>query len=154
MKRLILFVVFCVLAWLNGSAQCNCSGSSSSVSTGETGNSSLTLEKKQWVVELNGDYRAYAQNQTSHDHRSHMHHHDTASMVSSSNEFNNMVIALGGIRYGLTNRITLSLQQPHIWLNATPQSTSGFGDLTFVATLKYRRCRISNRGKIKTIGRK
>jgi hypothetical protein len=137
MKRLILFVVLGVFAWLNGSAQCNCSGSSSSVSIGETGSSSLSLKKKQWMVEFYGDYRSFIQNQTSHDHSMHMHNHDTASMVSSSNdELNNMLIGSGGIRYGLTNRITLSLQQPYIWLNATPQSTNGFGDLAFIATVR------------------
>ena len=129
-------MVLGALAWLNGSAQCSCSGSSSSVSFGETGSSSLSLKKNQWTAEIFGDYRSFTQSHTTHDHSSHLHNHDSATANSSSSELKNMLIALGGIRYGLTNRITLSLQQPHIWLNAMPQSTSGLGDLMFIATAK------------------
>lgn len=134
MKRVFLFMVLCVFLWLNGSAQCNCSGSSSAVSIGETGNSALTLRKNKWQTEVYGDYRIFGQNQTPHDHSSHTHSNDTA--ISSSNELKNILIAFGGVRFGLTDRFTLSLLQPYIWLNATPQSGSGIGDLLFLSTAK------------------
>lgn len=136
MKRIFLFMVLSVAAWLNGSAQCNCSGSSSSVSFGETGSSSITLKKNQWMAELYGDYRSFAHSHTTHDHSGHTHNHGASIADSSSNELESMLIVLGGIRYGLTNRISISVQQPHLWLNATPQSTSGIGDLMFIATAK------------------
>lgn len=121
------------LAQLHGYAQCSCSGSSSSVSFGETGNSSITLKKNQWMAELYGDYRSFAQSKTTHDHS----HHDMATMTdSASNVLQSIAIAVGGIRYGVTNRITISLQQPNIWLNAKPQSATGIGDLLVTATAK------------------
>ncbi len=136
MKSYFLFVVLSTFACLNAYAQCSCSGSSSSVSFGETGNSSITLKKKQWMAEIYGDYRSFGQNESAHDHSNHVHEHATDLTESSSNELKSMLIALGGIRYGLTNRITLSLQQPYILLNAKPTSTSGLGDLMLVATAK------------------
>lgn len=135
MKRLFLFMVLGLFAGLNGFAQCSC-GSSSSVSFSETGHSTITLQKNQWLGELYEDYRNYAQEKITADQSIHLHNHGTATASNTLSELASMWIALGGVRYGLSNRVTISIQQPYMLLNATPQKINGVGDLMTIATIK------------------
>lgn len=122
------YVLLCVLfahATTGAFAQCNCSSSSSSISSssvsyGETSNASVTMDERQWLVEAYGDYSNFEQDT------------DQTKTVM----LQNTRTALLAARYGLSDRITLALQQSYMWLNATSQSSDGFGDLLFLSTVK------------------
>ena len=113
-------------------AQCNCSSASSPVSFAETGNASITLNKNQWVIETYADYRSFNRQRVNHN----KHYHSTTENSSPESESKSVLIASGVLRYGLTNRITLSVQQPVQWLNSTIGNINGSGDLLFTATIK------------------
>ncbi|MFO0357535.1 MAG: hypothetical protein ACK50A_11325 [Sphingobacteriaceae bacterium] len=133
MKRTFLFMVSYWVA-LNCQAQCNCGGSSSSIAFSDAGNASITMKKNQWMVELSGEYRKFNQKHSAHDHDGHDHVHSVST--SSESSLKNTLIGLIGLRYGVTDRITLSLQQPYLSIYASPKGTDGIGDLLFVANVK------------------
>lgn len=134
--KLFLFCVLAGFATKFTYAQCNCSGSSSAVSFGENSSAELTMQKGKLQAEIFGDYRSFKNNDAPHDHSTHSHANGSVE-DSSENELKSMMIGLGGLRYGLTNRVTLSVQQPDVWLNTKPTSTNGLGDMMIVSTVKF-----------------
>jgi hypothetical protein len=47
-----------------------------------------------------------------------------------------MVIASVGLRYGINNKTSLLIQQPYIFINATPNSSKAFGDMLSLINFK------------------
>ncbi|MBI5857587.1 MAG: hypothetical protein HZB42_08035 [Sphingobacteriales bacterium] len=131
MRKQILLLILAGIVAVNSFSQCSCGSSSSGLAYGESGSPSLTLKKNKWLFDGYSEYRSFR-----------THHHDikngniTNSDTIPENELRNARIALLGIRYGLTNNITLSLQQPYLWLNGSLQRADGLGDLLLISTIK------------------
>lgn len=124
MNKYLLTCVLLAQITVNALAQCNCSGSFSSISFGETGSASLTLSKNQWQLETYREQKNFDPIP--------MHHH-TSEMIM----LQKTTILTAGVSYGITDRITLSIKQPNVWLYATPESTNRLGDLQFISTINF-----------------
>lgn len=102
--------------------QCACCGSSSNISAGETTPMNYSLEKRQLLAELYSDWRIFdpADLNNLPDH-----HAQTNAPLS----INNMVLTSAGLRYGINSRLSLSVQQPYIFINGVTTNSKTFGDL-------------------------
>lgn len=137
MNRFLIFSVLTCFAFLSAFSHCVCSGSSSTISFGGIGNVSNVLHKKQWLTEFHSDYRTLTYQNSSNESFSHLHESNETShdeFLSSSNKLTTMFLGIGGMRYGVTDRITFSIQQPLVRINATGQRIQGVGDLMVMGT--------------------
>jgi hypothetical protein len=86
------------------------------------------------MIETYGDYRTFSG--LTHASVSSLSEHDLNATTEPSVDLRSGIIAGGGLRYGLSSRITLALQQSYIWLNTSGNNPSGFGDLLFTGTVQ------------------
>lgn len=125
MKKTIFMLLLVInVGLING--QCSCCGSSSNISAGETTPMSYSLDKGQFLAELYSDLRLFdpVAPDNSPDH------HSQTNMALS---INNMVLASVGLRYGINSRLSLSVQQPYIFINGVTTNSKTFGDLLSLA---------------------
>ena len=147
MKQIFLIIILAICASKNVLSQCACcAGAGIGTSNGDYNSGILTLPKKQWVVEGYGDYRTIkngaglpshsispnhqlhngvdhvSDNPSGTDSHSDSTHKDEASLKS-------MVITSLGIRYGITEKITISALLPYIFLQTPNGNDRGLGDL-------------------------
>ncbi len=128
MKKTI-FILFAVINVNLVSGQCSCCGSSSNISAGEVTPAAYALGKKQLFGELYSDFRFF--NKPA-DHLSIDHQNQTSSALN----INSMVITTIGLRYGISSKATLLVQQPYIFINAATSSSKAFGDLLSLINIK------------------
>lgn len=131
--RKIFFSYSLLLIGFNAAySQCACcSGASIGSSNGDNSNSVVTLSKKKILVESYGDYRCFATSE-----RGHPEPNPADSTVEEETPLTKMTIASLGIRYGLTDNITVSALIPFVLLNTDKGNDKGLGDLILLSTIK------------------
>jgi hypothetical protein len=119
MKRIILVVVVAI-STIQAFSQCACcAGAGIGSSNGDYNNGILTLPKKMWIAETYADYRTI-QNGTAPE--------DDEKLLKS------MFISSLGVRYGVTNKITVAVLLPYVFLHTGFGNDKGLGDLILMGT--------------------
>ena len=119
MKKIycILLVVFVTT---KSFSQCACcAGAGVGSSNGDYNNGILTLPKKMIVAETYADYRSIKNGNAPED--------DEKLLKS-------MFISSIGLRYGITNKLTVSALLPYVSLYTNNGSDNGVGDLILMGT--------------------
>jgi hypothetical protein len=119
MKRIILLVAVAISTTQAFSQCACCAGAGIGSSNGDYNNGILTLPKKMWVAETYADYRAIQNGDAPED--------DEKLLKS-------MFISSLGVRYGLTNKITVSALMPYVFLHTGFGNDKGLGDLILMGT--------------------
>ncbi|TDD96947.1 transporter [Flavobacterium cellulosilyticum] len=120
MKKIILLFVLALFATTSSYSQCACcAASGASATSTDYNNGILTLQKKQFVIETYGDYRTIQDG--------HAHEHDEKLLKS-------MFISSLGVRYGVTDKITISALVPYVFLHTNDGNNHGIGDLNLMGT--------------------
>jgi len=117
--------VIALLAITRGYSQCACcAGAGIGSSNGDYNNGILTLPKNNWVAETYADYRTVNGGSPS------------ASAKAPEEEalLKSMWIQSVGLRYGLTDKITLSALLPYVSLYTDTGNDGGLGDLILMGT--------------------
>lgn len=112
-------------------AQCACcAGASIGSSNGDNSNAAVTLNKRQWMIEGYGDYRTFASGA--------MHHEspESVEIVEEETPLKHLTIGSFGLRYGVSDRITLSAAVPYVLVGTAEGNASGLGDLITLMTVK------------------
>ncbi len=108
MKKIVLFVI-AFYATTRTYSQCACcAAAGASASSNDYNNGIFTLPKNQWVIEGYGDYRTIKKGNAPEE---------------DEKLLKNMLISSVGIRYGLTDKITVSALIPDVFLHTTPETT-------------------------------
>lgn len=111
-------------------SQCACCvGAGTGSSNGDYNNGILTLQKKQLVLEGYGDYR------TIQEGEAHQHLHETSNSTVEETPLKDMFISSLGIRYGISDKITVSALLPYVFLNTNKGNDMGTGDLVLLGTV-------------------
>ena len=119
MKKIIVFVVaFCTTVQTYSQCAC-CAAAGASASSNDYNNGILTLPKKQWVIETYGDYRTIINGNAPEE---------------DEKLLENMFISSLGIRYGVTDKITISALIPYVFLHTNSGNDNGLGDLDLMGT--------------------
>lgn len=119
MKQIILLVVVAISTTQAFSQCACCAGAGIGSSNGDYNNGILTLPKKMWIAETYADYRVI-QNGNAPE--------DDEKLLKS------MFISSLGVRYGLTNKITVSALMPYVFLHTGFGNDKGLGDLIIMGT--------------------
>lgn len=129
MKKYLFVVSAIILCANNTFSQCACCAGAGSALNSDNSNGVFTLNKKQFSVEAIGDYRTIMIEEGGG-------HHASVEDSTAVEETPLTSIFLGslGLKYGLTNRITLSAILPYAILNTDKGSDNGLGDLMFIGT--------------------
>lgn len=119
MKNTILLFVI-AFAMTSSYSQCACcAGAGTGSSNGDYNSGVITLNKNQFVIETYTDYRKINEgNATEEDEK----------LLQS------MFINSFGVRYGISNKITVSTLIPYVTLNTNNGHDKGFGDLVLLGT--------------------
>jgi hypothetical protein len=133
MKKYFLFIVIMFSVISKVASQCQCGGAAM-IMSGETTNGSVSLKRNSWMVE--GAFEAQGFKTVVEETHTHSHSHSHAE-DSAEAKLKSVAMASANIRYGITKRLTLSIQQSQIWLNATPQNSKGRGDLLTFITYRF-----------------
>jgi hypothetical protein len=119
MKKICLFFVV-AFAITKAFSQCACcAGAGVGSSNGDYNNGILTLPKKMIMVESYADYRTIKNGNAPED--------DEKLLKS-------MFISSLGLRYGITNKITVSALLPYVSLHTNSGNDKGIGDLILMST--------------------
>jgi hypothetical protein len=126
MKKYSLFMLLMILGLDQSRSQCPCcSGSTSGFSGGESSPGLFVLGKKKWMAEMYSEYRSFAGVSKSPQT-------DRMGAQTTALAINSMDIGIVGIRYGLTNRTSLLLQQPMFLINSSSVNSKTVGDLLWL----------------------
>lgn len=117
-KIILLIVVFYSTTQTYGQCAC-CAGAGASASSSDYNNGIFTLPKNQWVFETYGDYRTIKNGNAPEE---------------DEKLLKNMFINSFGIRYGISNKITISALVPYLFLHTNSGNDNGLGDLDFIGT--------------------
>ncbi|KAB1158133.1 transporter [Flavobacterium luteum] len=129
MTKIILLFVVAIFATTQAYSQCACcAGSGTGSSNGDYNNGILTLQKKQWVVETYGDYRTVKEGAGHHGN------HEPADTTEEETPLKSMFISSLGLRYGITDKITVSALLPYVFLQTDNGNDNGIGDLILLGT--------------------
>lgn len=129
-----LYVGMCSLL----SAQCSCGGAAVGAVT-ETGLSGLLLNKNQWMADITDESRLYTSSAQAHNHSTHDHMHakSTETIISAS-------MLSFGLRYGINEKLTISLRQPMLHLLTNNAKRNLLGDLSVLSSFRLlERCKFS-----------
>lgn len=133
MKKTALFIVLVTLSINYSFGQCACcSGASIGSSNGDFNSGSFNLSKKQFEIEGYGEYRNFPGNKA----LTLPAEEDTMALAEEETPLTEMHLASFGIKYGLSDKITVSALLPYIFLNTKTGSESGLGDLILLGTYK------------------
>lgn len=128
--KLFYFIMLAVVMNCNLlMAQCACCGSSTGFSGAESSPGAFALGKNQWQTELYADLRYYKYTPPASAVNDHALVNDT------SNTINNMVIGLAAVKYGISKRVTLIVQQPYFIIEGRSMASKTFGDLLTMANV-------------------
>jgi hypothetical protein len=120
MKKIILLFVVALCTTVQVYSQCACcAAAGASASSNDYNNGIFTLPKNQWVLETYGDYRTIKNGNAPEE---------------DEKLLENMFIGSLGVRYGLTNKITISALVPYVFLHTNSGNDNGLGDLDLVGT--------------------
>ncbi len=119
LKYILLAILLSNFYYVSFSQCACCAGAGIGSSTGDFNNGVLTLEKKKFLVETYGDYRTIK---------------DAGAPEEDERLLTSMFIGSAGIRYGVSNRITLSVLVPYVFLHTNNGSDKGVGDAILMAT--------------------
>lgn len=115
-----------VLFYVNAvRSQCACCASTSGFSAAGSSPSVFNLKKNQVLVEAYADYRMYRGLQVPANYEGVLP--DSAFL-----RIRNAGTGILGVRYGISNRLNLVIQQPYFSIHANTMSSQTFGDLTTV----------------------
>ena len=118
MKKALLLAL--LIFSLKSSAQCACcAGAGIGSSNADYNNGILTLSKKQWIAETYADYRTVKNGD---------------AITEDEELLRSMLINSIGLRYGITDKLTISALIPYITLNTNMGNDSGLGDLILMGT--------------------
>ncbi|MGZ3919325.1 MAG: hypothetical protein ACXVC7_03490 [Bacteroidia bacterium] len=123
MKKISFIMLFTVVCLNQIIAQCQCCGSMSGFSGGESTPGAFALGKNNWLVESYADCRFF--NGISNEQRV----HDLGVSTTSVLTVNHMGIGIVGARYGISDRAILLVQQPMFWVSGTTVNSKTIGDL-------------------------
>ncbi|MEP6584739.1 MAG: hypothetical protein ABJA90_10750 [Ginsengibacter sp.] len=119
MRKLILFFAL-AFAGTKAFSQCACcAGAGVGSSNGDYNNGILTLPKHIWVAESYGDYRHVKKGNAVEDEE---------KLLKS------MFITSLGLRYGVSDKITISALLPYVFLHTNSGNDNGIGDLILLST--------------------
>lgn len=108
----------------NAFSQCACcAGAGTGSSNGDYNNGILTLKRNKWVIEGYADYRTIQEGEAHHE-----------SEVEEETPLKSILINSLGVRYGITNDITISALLPYALLQTDNGNDSGVGDLILLGT--------------------
>jgi len=111
----MIFIVVALLATTQTFSQCACcAAAGAGSSNGDYSNGVLTLQKNLLVVEAYGDYRTI---------------HASNAPVMDEQLLKSMFISSVGLRYGITNNITISALVPYVFLHTNTGDDNGISDL-------------------------
>ncbi len=114
MKKTALFIAVALFITIQTYSQCACcAGAGAGSSNGYYNNGIFTLSKKQWVVEGYSDYRTIKNGNAQEEDE---------KLLKSMN-INSL-----GVRYGITNKITVSALLPYVFLHTNSGNDNGVGD--------------------------
>ena len=120
MKKIILLIVVVFYSTTSVYSQCACcAAAGASASSNDYNNGILTLPKDEWVIEIYGDYRTIKNGN---------------SPEEDEKLLKNMFISTLGIRYGVTDKITISALIPYVFLHTNYGNDDGLGDLALMGT--------------------
>jgi len=113
----------------NTYSQCACcAGAGAGSSGGDYSSNTLTLKKKQFMIEGYADYRTIMVEEKGGGHDM------TDTLAPEETPLKSMMLNSVGIRYGITNRLTVSALLPYVLLNTTKGKDNGLGDLMLLGT--------------------
>ncbi|MBL7921192.1 MAG: transporter [Bacteroidia bacterium] len=113
----------------NTYGQCACcTGAGAGSSGGDYLSNTLTLKKKQFIFEGYTDYRTIMVEEKGGGHDM------TDTLAPEETPLKSMMINSLGIRYGISNRFTVSATLPYVLLNTTKGKDRGLGDLILLGT--------------------
>ncbi|MBX9851945.1 MAG: hypothetical protein K2X86_09320 [Cytophagaceae bacterium] len=106
MKNIILaFIALTATTYAYSQCAC-CAGAGTGSSNGDYKNGILTLQKKQWVVETYADYRTIKAGEE---------RNESSDTTEEETPLKSMLISSLGLRYGITDKITVSALLPCIF---------------------------------------
>ena len=115
---MVFFVAFCATVQTYSQCAC-CAASGASASSNDYNNGILTLQKNQWAIEAYGDYRTIKNGNAPEE---------------DEKLLENMFMSSLGIRYGVTDKITISVLIPYVFLRTNSGNDAGLGDLDLMGT--------------------
>lgn len=122
MKQQLTLILIIISAFITTKSfsQCACcAGAGVGSSNGDYNNGILTLPKKMIIAEIYADYRTIK---------------DGNAPEGDEKLLQNMFISSIGLRYGITNKITVSALLPYVSLYTNSGNDNGFGDLILMST--------------------
>lgn len=122
MKQQLTLILIIISAFITTKSfsQCACcAGAGVGSSNGDYNNGILTLPKKMIITEIYADYRTIKDGNAPED---------------DEKLLRNMFISSIGLRYGITNKITVSALLPYVSLHTNSGNDNGFGDLILLST--------------------
>ncbi len=120
MKKIIVLIVVTFYVTTQTYSQCACCvAAGASATSNDYNNGALIMPKSQWVIEGYGDYRTIQNGNAFQD---------------DEKLLKNMFVSSLGVRYGLTNKITISALIPYVFLHTNYGNDSGLGDLALIGT--------------------
>lgn len=128
MRYYIIIIFITIISFSNNAyGQCACCAGASAGSSGNNFNNGLlTIDKKQWVVEAYGDYRTIKTGDG--------HHAAADSSTEEETPLSSMLISSIGLRYGVSNKFTVSALLPYAFLFTDKGNDKGIGDLILLGT--------------------
>ena len=119
MKKTLLLIVFLYSTTQTFSQCACCAAAGASASSIDSNNGIFTLPTNQWVIEGYGDYRTIQNGD---------------ALQADEKLLKNMFISSLGVRYGITNKITISATIPYVFLHTNYGNDRGLGDLALLGT--------------------
>lgn len=125
MKKIFLIMLFAVsgACSLQVNAQCQCCGSMSGFSGGEFTPGAVSLGKGNWLAELYGDTRFFKGISNERQVR------EFGVSTSSATVVDHMAIAVAGLRYGISDKLVLLVQQPLFNISGPTANSKTIGDM-------------------------
>lgn len=127
MKKNILVIGILIATTYNALSQCACCSGAGAPLNNDNNNGVLTLPKKGLMVEALSDYRTIQEG-------SKTMHNEGGEQTEMETPLSSIVINTLGLRYGVTQRITLSTILPYVILNTKSGRDYGLGDLILLGT--------------------
>lgn len=127
MKKYFIMVAALFSATFTYSQCACCAGAGSGSSNGDYSSGSLTLKKKSFLIEGYGDYRTIVV-------KGEGHHENSDTTAEEETPLKSLMLNSLGIRYGITDKITVSALLPYVFLNTDKGNDQGLGDLILLGT--------------------
>ncbi|MBN8695619.1 MAG: transporter [Bacteroidetes bacterium] len=131
MKKIFIVAVILLATFNQAFSQCACCAGAGSALNTDNNNGAFTLKKKKLSIEAYGDYRTIMVDEEGGDHGAPA---GVDSTVEEETPLKSMLINSFGIRYGITDKITISALLPYVILNTDKGSDNGLGDLILLST--------------------